>query len=761
MKAYFGYREFVTKKTARIDQNGPRISICPMTESLRLPEFALTKTTLGNGLDVIFRRQGQLPIVAVNLWYHVGSKDEEHRQRGFAHLFEHLMFEGSAHYPGTFFKPLQRLGASINGSTSTDRTNYFVDVPAAHLELVLAMESDRMGYLVPALDESKLRIQKDVVKNEYRQNYTNRPYGMVWQHLAEALYPPGHPYSWLTIGVMEDVEAATRADVEAFFLRYYVPSNASLCVVGSMDEDQALGIVERYFGPIDGGARALRPWTPTERLVENLSITLRDRVELERLYLVWPSVPQFHPDDAALLLLSDIVARGKSSRLYRKLVVELELAQDVSAYQSGRELAGTFGVYVTLRPGCSRGRVRDLIDTEIKAIAESGVDEDELRRVRNGRLAGFLYALENIGGFGGVADRLNAYNIYLGDPGRITTDVQRYQEVTAASIQAVAQQYVIGRPRVALEVVASERPTVSASSAGAAPRLDRSVAPVSLPAARFRSPRPEVRTLRNGVPLWIIPQRDLPIVAATAVLAGGASQLPGVSWRAGQAHRRDALGGDPFPRCPDPGPRGRGNGDQPLDKLRLGRGLCQPSVSDAPLGGQPRSGGRRPVRPGLPRGRVGAATRSDPGRFEGGARQRRGPRLPWIARCPLPAGREPDLEHPYRLPIDGDTSTVERLGRDDLGWFHDRFHGVDQAAWIVAGDLDPDAIAAALDERLTAAGWDTSAREDERPTLPFIERSARPRILLLDRPGASPGRSPGRPYRFAPARSRFPRCPRP
>src|SRR3954451_9155914 len=233
-----------------------------MTEPLRLPEFPLTKTTLANGLDVIVRPQGHLPLVAVNLWYHVGSKDEERRQRGFAHLFEHLMFEGSEHYPGHFSKPLQRLGASINGSTSSDRTNYFVDVPAAHVEMALAMESDRMGHLLPALDDVKLRIQKDVVKNEYRQNYANRPYGMVWQHIAEALYPPGHPYSWLTIGVMEDVEAATRDDVEAFFRRLSVPITASLCLVGAIDPDRALALADPYFGPIAGGARAVRPWTP-------------------------------------------------------------------------------------------------------------------------------------------------------------------------------------------------------------------------------------------------------------------------------------------------------------------------------------------------------------------------------------------------------------------------------------------------------------------------------------------------------------------
>ncbi|HEX8202145.1 MAG TPA: pitrilysin family protein, partial [Isosphaeraceae bacterium] len=406
-----------------------------MNPSLRLPEFRYTQTTLANGLDVIVRRQGHLPIVAVNLWYHVGSKDEERRQRGFAHLFEHLMFEGSEHYPGDFFKPLQRIGASLNGSTSSDRTNYFEDVPAAHVELALAMESDRMGHLLPALTDEKLRIQKDVVKNEYRQNYANRPYGQVWRLLAEALYPPSHPYNWLTIGAMEDVEAATRADVEAFFRRYYVPSNASLAIVGAVDQDRALDLADRYFGPLTGGTKARARAVPFGALEDDVEILVRDRVELDRVYLAWHSVKLFHADDAPLVLLADILARGRSSRLYRKLVMEEGLAQDVAAHQSGRELAGSFNVIVTLRPGRPPEAARARVLEELADLAGRGPSDDELTRVRTGRVAGFIYALDNVGGFGGVADRLNAYNTYLGDPGRITSDVARYQEVTAEEIR--------------------------------------------------------------------------------------------------------------------------------------------------------------------------------------------------------------------------------------------------------------------------------------------------------------------------------------
>ena len=326
---------------------------------MQLPEIEFSQFTLENGLNVILRSQPKLPIVATNLWYHVGSKNEERNQRGFAHLFEHLMFEGSEHYPGDFFKHLQPLGANINGSTSSDRTNYFVDLPSAHLERVLAMESDRMAHLVPALDESKLSIQKGVVKNEYRQNYANRPYGMVWPVLSEALYPPQHPYSWLTIGVMEDLDSASLDDVAAFFRRYYVPANASLAVVGDIDLDTSRRLVERYFGAIDGGTKALRPWAPSPVDAAGREIVLQDRVELDRFYAVWHTVPHFHASDAALNLLADVLARGRSSRLYQKLVIDRQLAQDVTAYQSGRELAGTFGISVTLRPSRSIGELRE------------------------------------------------------------------------------------------------------------------------------------------------------------------------------------------------------------------------------------------------------------------------------------------------------------------------------------------------------------------------------------------------------------------
>jgi zinc protease len=690
-----------------------------MTTPLRLPGFHFTKTTLANGLDVIVRREERLPVVAVNLWYHVGSKNEERRQRGFAHLFEHLMFEGSEHYPGDFFKPLQRLGGAVNGSTSSDRTNYFVDIPSAHVEVALAMESDRMGHLIPALTDHKLRVQKDVVKNEYRQNYANRPYGMVWRLMAEALYPPDHPYSWLTIGLMEDVEAATREDVEAFFRRFYVPGNASLCLAGDIDEDRALGLAERYFGNIPGGAKAGRPWAPAPTLKESTSLRLHDRVELDRIYLAWPSATLFHNDDAPLTLLADVLSRGKSSRLYRKLVVEDELAQDVTAYQSGRELAGSFGVHATLRPGRSTEQARDLIDAEIATIAREGVSEEELERVKNGRLAGFFYALESVGGFGGVADRLNAYNTYLGDPSRITSDFERYNEVTPEAVRAAARTYVEGRPRVSL-TVDGRKPAVLTAP------LDRSVVPRSTEAATFRAPLPQVLTLRSGLPLWVLPRRELPVVAATLVLGGGAGvQVEGPP---GVANLTSSM--------MDEGTTMRSSSRIAEEAERMGTSLstscgwdgsyvsfqCLSPYLDASLD-LAVDVLRNPTFPepewSRIRGQTLAALRSE--RDSADSRAYRG-----LLLALFPEG------HPYRLPIDGDEASVSAASRDDLLSFHRRFHGPSRAAWVVAGDIDPERLAEALDRRLE--GWEGSPTEP--PALFRPEPLERPRILVLDRPGS-------------------------
>jgi predicted Zn-dependent peptidase len=691
-----------------------------MTDQPRLPEIFFDKTTLDNGLDVIVRRQDRLPLVSVNLWYHVGSKNEERRQRGFAHLFEHLMFEGSEHFPGDYFQPLVRIGAAVNGSTSADRTNYFEDLPSAYVELAFALESDRMGNLLPALTDAKLRVQKDVVKNEYRQNYANRPYGEISRILAEALYPPGHPYSWLTIGVMEEIEAANREEVEAFFRRFYVPSNASLCVVGDVRSEEVFELADRYFGNLGGGSRSLTPWAPPVAFDGDVSICVHDRVELERFYETWHTVAQFDADDAPLLLLGDVLARGRASRLYRRLVVEEELAQSVSAQQSGRELGGTFSIVVTQRPGRSLERARQIALAEIESLVERGPTDEEVERVRNGRVAGFVYALDNIGGFGGVADRLNAYNVYLGDPGKIMSDLERFQAVRPADIARVAKRYLAERPRVRVDVRA--RGTRAGSAA-----VDRTLPPVPRAAARFHAPRPLVVRLRCGVPLWIIPRRDLPIVSATAALKAGASahgpELGGLanltaamldegtrSWNAHElALATESRGIVLSSNC---GWDGSYVGVQCMTQHLAAALDLAADVLLAPS--FPENEWTRV------HGQTLASLRAE--RDSAEARAHRA-----FLRALF------DARNPYRMPIDGELGTVGQLSRDAAGAFHRDRYRPEYAAWIVAGDVDAEVIARELDHRLRDWTCVESAPAPAAPT----SAPAEPRLLLLDRQGAT------------------------
>ena len=694
-----------------------------LTEPAQIADTSFHKVTLDNGLDVILRRQPNLPLVAVNLWYHVGSKNEERTERGYAHLFEHLMFEGSEHYPGDFFQHLQRLGASINGSTSSDRTNYFVDIPTAHAELVLAMESDRMAHLVPALDEAKLKIQKGVVTNEYRQNYANRPYGMVWTLLAEALYPPQHPYNWLTIGSMEDLESASLQDVSAFFQRFYVPANASLALVGDIDIDQSLALVDRYFGSIPGGAKALRPWFPTAALVESRELSLLDRVELDRLYMVWHSVAHFHEDDAPLGLLADVLARGKASRLYQKLVIDLQLAQDVSAYQSSRELGGTFGIVVTLRPSRPIGQAREIVDAELRQIAREGVTGVELERVINMKTASFLFALEHIGGFGGVADRLNAYNVFRGDPGLITADLERFRRVSATDIASVAARYLDGKPRVTLSVLGRKPRTTQ-------PPLDRREPPPSTAPVVFRAPRPEILKLGSGIPVWVLPQRELPTLAMTVAMKGGGSLPP--SSRAGLVQLAVSM--------MDEGTANRSAAEIALTAEAMGTSLSTGCTWDGTFVSfrclksflEPSLDLAVDIlrRPSFPepewerlQGQTLAALQS--GRDSAEARAYRG-LLTAIY----------DEQHPYRYPLDGTETIVAGLSRSEAVDFHRRFVGPGGAGVVIAGDVDPDSIARLLEQRL--ADWDGPAME-----LPAIPSPAH-----ADRPGyyCSTGRVPRRPW---------------
>jgi zinc protease len=418
-------------------------------DSLSLP---YTKHTLANGLDVIVHEDHHVPIVAVNLWYHVGSKNERPGRTGFAHLFEHLMFEGSQHHDAGYFPPLQGAGGLVNGSTSTDRTNYWEVVPTSALDLALWMESDRMGYLLPALTQARFENQRDVVLNERRQNYENRPYGLALVALTEALFPEGHPYHWLTIGSAEDIRAMRLEDVQDFFRTYYHPANASLALAGDIETERALDLVEQYFGDLEPGPRP-SPVLGAAALDRDTRLVLEDRVEMPRLYMAWLSPAMFAEHDAEMDLLADLLANGKTSRLYRTLVYEQRLALDVAAHQSSRELGGFFLLVATAAPGRSLVDIAAIVDIAIQRLRDDGPSESEMERARAQIEAHFMYRLQTVGGFGGKSDQLNSYNVLRGDPGYFSADLARYREATVEAVRDATRRFLTFDRRVTLCVV--------------------------------------------------------------------------------------------------------------------------------------------------------------------------------------------------------------------------------------------------------------------------------------------------------------------
>jgi zinc protease len=423
--------------------------------------------TLDNGLRVIIHEDRRLPMVAVNIWYHVGSKNEHPGRTGFAHLFEHLMFEGSEHYDKGYFHPLQEAGASLNGSTNPDRTNYWEVVPTNALDLALWMESDRMGYLLPALTVQKFENQRDVVLNERRQNYENRPYGLASMAITAALFPPDHPYHWMTIGETADLKAATFEDVRAFFQTYYHPANASLVVAGDIDTADALDRVRTYFEEIPPGPRP-RPIDAKARLTSETRLVLEDRVELPRLYLAWHSPAMFTDGDAEMDLLSDLIANGKVSRLYKSLVYEQRIASEVMAFQNSRESGGFWQVVATAAPGHNLEELDDAIAVEFRKLLAEGPSVDEIDRAHAQVEAQFVYRLQTLGGFGGKADQLNAYSVFLNDPGYFERDLERYEQITREHLHRAANDYLSRDTRLALSVVPKGKPSLGLPGSTAA-----------------------------------------------------------------------------------------------------------------------------------------------------------------------------------------------------------------------------------------------------------------------------------------------------
>ncbi|MCF7805072.1 MAG: insulinase family protein [Candidatus Marinimicrobia bacterium] len=423
------------------------------------------KYQLDNGLTVILYEDHSAPLVTVNIWYYVGSKNEKPGKTGFAHLFEHMMFQGSKNVGDDMhFQYIEEAGGTLNGSTSTDRTNYWEDLPNNYLELALWLESDRMGWLLPAMTQSKLDNQRNVVKNERRQNYENRPYGLAHEAIFKNLYPEGHPYHWMTIGSMEDLSNASLEDVKEFFRSYYHPANASLVVAGDFEPAEAKSLVKKYFGPIDAGPE-VEPLNPGEAdLSGEKRIVQEDQVQLPRLYMAFQTPAFFEPGDAAMDVLSSALTGGKNSRLYKTLVFEKRIAKDVNAAQWSRLLESQYMITATATPGHSLGELEDAIWAEIEKIQQEAITDREVEKAVNSYEASFIYQLQRVGGFGGVADRLQVFNFHQNEPGFFNKNLERYKEVTPEDVKAVANKFLKPDARVVLSVVPEGKLDLQASA---------------------------------------------------------------------------------------------------------------------------------------------------------------------------------------------------------------------------------------------------------------------------------------------------------
>ena len=427
-------------------------------------DIPYVKRTLENGLDVIVHEDHGCPLIAVSVWYHVGSKNEKPGRTGFAHLFEHLMFEGSKNHDTGYFQPLEAIGGTLNGSTNSDRTNYWEVVPCGAIERALWLESDRMGYLLPALTEKKFVTQREVVLNERRQNYENRPYGYASMALASIHYPPNHQYHWPTIGMPEDLRAADLRDVQEFFSRFYHPGNASLAIAGDIDTNRALDLADHFFSEIPRGPAVPIVKPPGLPVRESPSCWyFEDRVKFPRLYLSWPTPALFAPGDAALDLLGMILAGDKSAPLQRALLHDRPLVTDVTSGQASHEMSSLFMVAATAAPDVTLVEIENEITSEPIHMVSEGPTEDQLARAQCRIESDFAHCQQTVGGFGGKSDQLNAYNVFAGTPGFFGADLQRYRDIGVSEIREVASLHLQMSSRVALSVVPNESVSLALS----------------------------------------------------------------------------------------------------------------------------------------------------------------------------------------------------------------------------------------------------------------------------------------------------------
>jgi zinc protease len=707
-----------------------------------IPKIAFEKYTLPNGLDVILSRDQRVPMVAVNLWYHVGPANEEPGRTGFAHLFEHMMFQSSKHVPpDSHFKLLEAAGASdINGTTDYDRTNYFETVPSNQLELAIWLESDRMGYLLDKVDQAALSNQQDVVRNERRQSVENQPYGLAEEELIQSLFPKGHPYYGNVIGSHEDIQAVKLDDVRRFFTQYYSPNNASLAIVGDFDPAMAKALVEKYFSTLKRGADIPPIKAETPKITSERRKVVKARVELPRVYMAWITSPILKPGDADADIASNVLGGGRSSRLYKKLVYEKQIAQSVTAQQYSLILGSVFQIEATARPGHTVEELEKAIDEELNSFRSNPVDANEVERARNTIETNIIGGLERLGGFGGIADRLNSYNHYLKTPDYLTKDIERYRAVNAASLQAFAKDQLTTTSRVVMHVVPGEPAALSqvptppapsqaqAGTGGESINADepwRNQVPRAGQARPLQLATPVSAKLANGLTLILSERRGLPIVAANLVLRTGSDANP--LDKPGMANFVAAM--------LDEGTAKRNALQIADDVARLGASLGTGSTMDATTISARSLTKNFPatldilsdvvLNPSFPAEEI---ERQRASRLAGLVQQRDNPAQ--VAAQVLAASLY-GPKHPYGYSEVGTEASVKALSKDDMAAFWKQNFVPNNAALVVAGDIS-------MDELRTLAEKSFGMWQAGTPAQPALgaPTTTTAKVVVVDKPGS-------------------------
>ena len=691
----------------------------PLAGQIDIP---FKKFVLDNGLTLLVHEDRKAPIVSVNVWYHVGSKNEKLGKTGFAHLFEHLMFNGSEHFNDDYFQAMERVGATnLNGTTNQDRTNYFQNVPTPALDLALWMESDRMGHMLGAVDQAKLDEQRGVVQNEKRQG-ENQPYAIAYELVTKGTYPQGHPYSWTVIGEMEDLDAATLEDVHEWFRTYYGAANAVISVAGDISPEQALAKVEEYFGSIPAGPPVARYQAWIARRTGEQRQTVEDRVPQARVMKVW-NTPQWGTRESTLLdLASDVLATGKNSRLFKRLVYEDQIATRASAYVYGREIAGQFIVQSTAQPNGDLGAVEAALDEELAMFLRDGPTAEELERVQTAYKARFIRGIERIGGFGGKSDILARNQVYVGDPAHYKKVLAWVASASAEDIRSVAAKYLADGVYV-LEIHPVPDRTVTES------RVDRSSVPDSEGFPEFSFPETSEAKLSNGLQIVHASRASVPTVEMSLVVnAGYVSDHGGIQGLAKMT--AEML---------DEGTADRTALEISAEAARLGArlsasaGLDTATVSLSALSETLEQSldlyAEVILRPTFPEAELERLKRTQ----SAGIRQEMSE--PFTSALRLLPALVFGSAHAYSAPMTGSGSvdSVAAISRDDVAGFHRNWYRPDNATLVIVGDVPLDTILPMLEERF--GGWSGAG---DRPVVnidpvPVPETRT---VYVVDKPGA-------------------------